>query len=391
VSTLYARREHFGVLLYSKELGTYVRISEPHARALQQFVESGQRLELKGVSYETFTWIDNPLAFPTALSAPLKLFFNLTKRCSLFCHHCYNDSGHDASPEMPAHRVLSLLKELQQLGVFRITLAGGEPTYHRSFREILSAIELSSLTVSMVTNGMSLGGRLVKQLAEAERLRSIAISIDGANSSANDQVRGSGSFELVVAGARRLRAGYKHAVHLRMTLTRPAIATLMDVPSLLAATGINSLKVNRCNPYGRAADRLDLVPTVNEYEAAWETLRTLAEQYGFDIEIPSRKYIVEPSGVLGLCRAGEETAEIDADGNLYPCSFSWGRFSAGNLHETPTRDAFLTLQRHSINNEFCMQCRGRGGTAPKPPGHTPRMPIVPVTPERFEFDRPTSH
>lgn len=384
MNTLHARREYFGVLLYGIESGSYIRVSHDDARLLEQAVKAGvDKGSLSSVGlhekYDNFRWIDNPRSYPTALSAPLKVFFNLTKRCSLFCNHCYNNSGLKDSPEMPTARVAEILGDLERLGIFRITLAGGEPTFHRGFTQILEAIKTSSLTVSMVTNGIALGDQLVDRLVDAQRIRSITVSVDGATAQANDAVRGRGTFGRIVAGATRLRARYPYDVNLRMTLTRSAIATLPEVPALLAATGISNLKVNRCNPYGRAADRPDLVPTAAENDAAWEILRGLSERHGFDIEMPSRKYVIEPTGVFGLCRAGEETAEIDGDGSVYPCSFSWGRFYAGNLLETSTDSAVLNLQDHSINNPFCMQCRGRGGSSPKPVGHVTRIPLSSVS------------
>ncbi|MFI6517607.1 radical SAM protein [Spirillospora sp. NPDC050679] len=379
MTTLQARREHFGTLLYTAETGKYLHVGHDAAEEIARLVAAGRSAEALASlglreSYDGFRWIDNPRAHPTALSAPLKVFFNLTKRCSLFCDHCYNDSGKADSPEMPTARIVEVLGDLERLGVFTLTFAGGEPTFHRGFADILDAVRASCLTVSMVTNGIALGDRMVDLIAGARRIRSVTISIDGATAEANDAVRGKGTFDRAVAGARRLRERYPHAVHLRMTLTRPALATLGAVPQLMERAGVGSLKVNRCNPYGRAAARPDLVPSQDEYEAAWDELRTLAERHRFDVEVPSRKYVVEPSGTLGLCRAGEETAEIDGDGSVYPCSFSWGRFRAGNLLSTSTDAALLELQRHSINNAFCQRCRGRGGTRHKPLGHETRLP-----------------
>lgn len=380
---LFARREHFGVLLYSRELGRYLRISENDASALENAVNHGRQgnATLANLGpldrYERFQWISNPRSHPLALSAPMKIFFNITKRCNLHCRHCFNDSGYASSPEIPGQRVVEILSDMERLGIFRLTLAGGEPTIHKAFPSISRRIADSDLTVSMVTNGQGLDESVVGMLADNDRIRSVTVSVDGATADANDRVRGRGSYARLVSGTRRLAAVYKYDLHLRMTLTRPAISSLGEVPKLLETAGVNALKVNRCNPYGRAQNRLDLVPSQEEYEAAHRRLVETADKYGFELEIPSLKYV--EGGFHQLCRAGDETAEIDGDGTLYPCSFSWGRFAAGNLLTDSMDDAILRLQGHTINNEFCLKCRGRGGDAVKPEGHETRLPLLTVS------------
>jgi MoaA/NifB/PqqE/SkfB family radical SAM enzyme len=102
-------------------------------------------------------------------------------------------------------------------------------------------------------------------------------------------------------------------------------------------------------------------------------LAEAAAARGIRIEIPAHKYSRTPDDQIGLCRAGEETCEIDGDGEVYPCSFSFGRFSAGNVRSNSFDDIFASLQWHSINNEWCFACKGRGGKAEKVYGRPPAL------------------
>ena len=110
-----------------------------------------------------------------------------------------------------------------------------------------------------------------------------------------------------------------------------------------------------------------------EYATARRRLFDAARENGVRVETPSYKYQREENDQVGLCRAGEETFEIDGDGRVYPCSFSFGRFCAGDVRDGNFQEIFFNLQRHSINNDWCFQCKGRGGKGEKVVGFVPQL------------------
>ncbi|MFB9949568.1 radical SAM/SPASM domain-containing protein [Rhizobium puerariae] len=307
------------------------------------------------------------------LSAPLKVFLNITKKCNLFCTHCFNDSGHASSPEIPKEHLFTILDSLAARGIFKVTLAGGEPLFHPAFDDLIDKLDASDFFVSIVTNGICVTDRRAARLGNSRTVRSITISLDGANAADNDAIRGPSSFSKAVLGARRLSKSFKGDLSLRITLAQGNIGHVTDYVDLADELGIREIKVNRINAYGRAQNSPNLMIDTKVYENARDHLARVASSRGIAVEVPANKYRREDNGELGLCRAGEETCEIDGDGTLYPCSFTFGRLAAGNLCREPHSAVFSNLRLHTINHPWCYACKGRGGNAEKAYGAPPRL------------------
>jgi MoaA/NifB/PqqE/SkfB family radical SAM enzyme len=357
---VYLREEHFGAIAFHARDGVYQMLGAEDAQALER---TGREL----------VRIRNARAIPQALSAPLKAFFNVTRRCNLLCAHCYNDSGRPGSPELELAVVARTLEGLQRHGVMKVTLAGGEPLVHRDILGILEVAGGLDIDFSLITNGLPLSGPVLDAVVRTSPLRSVTVSLDGASAAENDAVRGRGTFERAIAGLRRLRARYDRKLAVRTTVMRTNAASLVQLPRLLREIGVSELKINRVNPYGRASGRDEILLPDHEFHRLGARLVEAAGALGIRVEVPANKYQVDPDGLLGLCRAGEETCEVDADGRVFPCSFSKGRFLAGSVKTDALEDVLLSLQRHSINNPYCYACRGRGGTREKPIGFVPQM------------------
>ncbi|MBF0538226.1 MAG: radical SAM protein [Nitrospirae bacterium] len=75
------------------------------------------------------------------LTAPLKAFFVLTDYCNIKCIHCSMDCGPGKNTHLPHKDIVSLLKQLIELGIFEIALNGGEPVLHPDFFNIVQTIK----------------------------------------------------------------------------------------------------------------------------------------------------------------------------------------------------------------------------------------------------------
>ncbi len=133
--------------------------------------------------------------------------------CNLQCTHCFIS----CSPSNDSHGMMTLaavrahLADAAALGVREYYFTGGEPFLNRELPEMIAAA-LALGPVSVLTNGL-----LVRR-ETAERLRALAdasphrleirVSLDGTNASANDAVRGAGTFDRILAAVGHLaRAG----------------------------------------------------------------------------------------------------------------------------------------------------------------------------------------
>ncbi len=125
--------------------------------------------------------------------------------CNLACTHCFiSCSPTNHSHEMMSRRdVERSLAEALPLGVKEFYLTGGEPFLNPEIFEILEAL-LKEGPVTVLTNGILILKR------EAAKLRALSegsdysldirVSMEGFDAATNDPIRGTGTFDRIVAG-----------------------------------------------------------------------------------------------------------------------------------------------------------------------------------------------
>lgn len=80
------------------------------------------------------------------------LFMELTYKCNLKCFHCYNEKE-NVHQEISFNDIKNAIEEAAELGVFGITLSGGECTLDKNFLEIAAYIRKKKISLSIFTNG----------------------------------------------------------------------------------------------------------------------------------------------------------------------------------------------------------------------------------------------
>jgi len=130
-----------------------------------------------------------------ALQAPQSVAFYLGPRCNLTCRHCafYGDG-----PGVAFEDYCRVLRETWDLGARELTLAGGEPTLIKDFPRYLRHAVKMGWVVGFTTNGTTLRGRLLGEIA-ASGVQRLSISLDGLEAN-HDAVRGAGNFRLAATG-----------------------------------------------------------------------------------------------------------------------------------------------------------------------------------------------
>jgi uncharacterized Fe-S cluster-containing radical SAM superfamily protein len=131
--------------------------------------------------------------------------------CNLSCTHCFISCspGNHSHDLMTPAQVLPYLEEAEALGVRDYYFTGGEPFVNPAMEAILAeALRRGPCTV--LTNGLLINDRraqVLKTLSDASPYSlDIRISLDGFDAAANDPIRGAGTFDRILEGARRLAA-----------------------------------------------------------------------------------------------------------------------------------------------------------------------------------------
>lgn len=129
-----------------------------------------------------------------------RIIIELTNRCNLRCHHCY-DERHAAGGDLPLSVIDKVLAEGKDCGIDEISFTGGEPTVHRQFAEIVRRVYEADFDFGFVSNGMNFAKIHPLLVKYRRRFKGITLSLDGAEEKTHDRIRGRGSYRRVISAA----------------------------------------------------------------------------------------------------------------------------------------------------------------------------------------------
>ncbi len=178
------------------------------------------------------------------------VYFYISGECNLSCRHCWiNPRSKDA--DLGTEEVKEAINQAAELGARRIKFTGGEPFLREDIFQILEFVKSKNLKIIIETNGTLIGE---KEAIELKRLKVsfISLSIDSADSSIHDKLRGlDGAFNLAIRGLRALKnTGFSPQVI--ACIYRGNISGVEKLALLAQAFGAGSLKLNPIMQIGRA-------------------------------------------------------------------------------------------------------------------------------------------
>jgi radical SAM protein with 4Fe4S-binding SPASM domain len=300
--------------------------------------------------YLAFSGMDKPV-----------VFWNLTDRCNLSCTHCYSWSGPGRHPvgELSTDEAFGLIDDLVGMGVPLIIFSGGEPLLREDIWELARHAADRGLKMALSTNGTLITTEIARKIKECG-IEYAGISLDGARAETHDRFRNSpGSFERTISAFTCCQeAGLRCGV--RITLTKQNYNELEALIALSLTLGASRFCLYWLVPSGRGIEsyqQLQLgkneVPEVLNtlYRKAKETDPETMEFLTVDapqdcinllasLERDGSPDLAEARELLqslhGGCSAGIRVANIDPQGNVYPCQFARSdNFFAGNIRERP--------------------------------------------------------
>lgn len=286
--------------------------------------------------------------------------WNVTRRCNLFCMHCYLDAHDRAYPgELTTEEGRRLLDDLAAFGAPVVLFSGGEPLIRPDIFALASYASGKGLRCVLSTNGTLITPQMALQIRKAG-FSYVGVSLDGVGP-VHDKVRGKkGAYEEALAGLRRCRdQGVR--VGLRFTLHRKNVNELPAIFDLL-----ESEQIPRCCIYHLAyagrGDRIrayDLEP--QETRAAVDYVFARSRELhrkgrGKEIltvdnhtdgvylymkvrgEEPDRaEEVYQLLSWNGGNQSGIAIAAVDPQGYVHADQFSW-HYAFGNVRERPFSD-----------------------------------------------------
>lgn len=134
------------------------------------------------------------------LPAPFLLVISPTMRCNLRCKGCYAGS-YTKEEDLDIKVIDRIISEAKKLGIFFITVSGGEPFIRKDLLKIFA--KHNDVIFQIYTNGTLIDKKIAKKLAELGNAMP-AISVEGFKKE-TDRRRGKGVFEKVMLAMDNLR------------------------------------------------------------------------------------------------------------------------------------------------------------------------------------------
>ncbi|MCI5141887.1 MAG: radical SAM protein [Candidatus Electrothrix sp. ATG1] len=270
-----------------------------------------------------------------ASRTPLAASFELTRRCSFRCVHCYlgdqKSIRKHQDRELDTETVFRLLDEMVEAGTLFLLLTGGDPMLRPDFVEIYKYAVRAGLLVTVFCNGSLVSDEIVRAFVEYPP-RIVEITVYGATQETFEAVtQQPGSFSACMAGIERLRSA---GVRLRlktMVLTLnvdefPAIRQMAldmgvqfrhDCSTHSAALhDDNGGHSNLCGGEGTLADTLQYRLLPEQAAAIDLSVDKLAHELA---EAAEKACLQEATEQLYYCGAGKSSYHVTPYGKLQPC------------------------------------------------------------------------
>lgn len=165
----------------------------------------------------------------------------ITGRCNYRCKHCFISVPHANIFELPHDKIMKIIEQLAECGVFRVSLTGGEPFIRDDFFEIIDALRERNITISYInTNGSFITEKVLQEFIKRDVRPLFMISYDGKGW--HDWLRGITGAEEKVNRVFELCRDMGFPVQTSMVIHKGNCHKLRDSINHLASLGVSSIK-----------------------------------------------------------------------------------------------------------------------------------------------------
>lgn len=264
------------------------------------------------------------------------LFLELTYKCNLNCVHCFNTKKNNK--EIKFQEIKETIDKAIKLGVFRITLSGGECTITKDFLKIAKYIRKKRISLEIFTNGQKLydSPTFFDEIVKLYPYR-IGLSL----------------------------YSMKEKIHDKITRKEGSWKKTIEIINKLIEKGINveikcfQLSINK-NDYKEVMDyaekiganfKLDLSFINNkennneQYQVTEEQIKDIYTNQESFLFFKKEHYTVfdEKFKNSRICGAGHNTISIDPNLDIYPCCAL--KIKLGNIKENDIDSIWLSKDK----------------------------------------------
>ena len=178
--------------------------------------------------------------------SPHLVFWETTKACPLACQHCRASAQLDASPgQLSTAEGLALIDQIVAMeGPSPILVfTGGDCFARHDLTELIAYAKSHGLRLGIAPSVSDLLTREYMELLYTLGVRSVSISLDGANAESHDALRGIPGHFVKTLEALRMMSDMGFRLQVNTTVMRGNAAELADVFTLLRELGVSIWEV----------------------------------------------------------------------------------------------------------------------------------------------------
>lgn len=275
---------------------------------------------------------------------PFFIVISPTMRCNLNCYGCYAGE-YNKKEELETWRIADLLNQAKEMGIYFITISGGEPFIRQDLWDIF--YKFDDMYFQVYTNGTLIDQQLAKKLAQIGNVLP-AISVEGWEKE-TDARRGPGAFQKILAAMANLRReGVLFGFSATVTRENNDQVVSEDFINFWADQGCFIGWYFNYIPIGKKPT-LELMPTPEQRIARLKKLTELRHR----VPIVLADFWND-GPLVGGCIAGDRYLHINSCGDVEPCVFV--HFAVDNIKNKPLAEI--------LNSEFFRAIRRRQPYSP---------------------------
>lgn len=270
------------------------------------------------------------------------LYLEVTRRCNEKCLHCYipqeQRSNGDFVKLADAKRYINQAKEL---GIWELTITGGEPFLHPQINEILKYAREKDVIIVILSNLTVLNDSHIDVLKEIYPSH-IQVSLYSLNPEIHDAVtRVKGSHKKTMAAIEKCNQN-----DIPLQVNCPIIETNKnDYKKVLRWVRAKGMKANAdFNIMAQTDFKLSNMKNALSFENAKTVYKDMVRNDAYLLNDYknnlSNNNAIKPDKNKHVCGAAYNTLHISSQGKVYPCA-NWQSFELGDFKNESLKDIYL--------------------------------------------------
>lgn len=283
----------------------------------------------------------------TKRKARISIGLGVTGNCNNTCKFCY-------SKPLRGHFIEKgdIVRLLNMFHVKSVNFGVGESVLHPDFREIINCFWDHGSKMSLTSNGSTV---LALEEDYLLMMNDVDLSLDYSTKEKHDSLRGTGSFEQVLAAAKKL-SSLNIETSFVTCLTRENINDVLNIAYLAAEYNAN-LRINRIK-----TDNRELVPTHEEYWKFIENLFSKTKVIACSEPIVNARIGHKTLNGGSVC--GNKSFRIMPNNEIRGCTYIPSSISLYSITDAEMQKACEVINEHCDCNKFipaeCLDCEQVG-------------------------------